>query len=122
MNRASQIIPASKIANEVTVGRLGGFYKIKNYAKCDYLITNTIELKQYVTSLGWDRKRVEFIPNFVLENKNDKIKLGTDSQNTLLCMGRFHENKAMDIVIKAMSFFTKFESFNSWNRKTQSFL
>ncbi len=104
MNRASQLIPSSKITNEVTVGRLGGFYKIKNYAKCDYLITNTIELKQYVTSLGWDRKRVEFIPNFVLENADNKIKLGTDSQNTILCMGRFHENKAMDIVIKAMSF------------------
>ena len=122
MNRASQIIPASKIANEVTVGRLGGFYKIKNYAKCDYLITNTIELKRYVTSLGLGQKRVEFIPNFVLENKNDKIKLEQIHKNTLLCMGRFHENKAMDIVIKAMSFLPNSESFNSWNRKTQSFL
>ena len=70
MNRASQLIPASKITNEVTVGRLGGFYKIKNYAKCDYLITNTIEFHR-VTSLGWDRKRVEFIPNLLLENADN---------------------------------------------------
>ena len=55
MNRASQIIPASKIANEVIVGRLEDSIT-KNYAKCDYLITNTIELKQYVTSLGWEKK------------------------------------------------------------------
>ena len=29
MNRASNILPASKIMNEVNVGRLGGYYKIK---------------------------------------------------------------------------------------------
>ena len=47
------------------VGRVGGFYKIKNYVNCDFLITNTQDLKEYVISQGWDRKAVEYIPNFV---------------------------------------------------------
>ena len=108
MNRASQVIPSEKISNEVTVGRLGGFYKIKNYSKCDYLITNTISLKDYVISKGWDERKVEFIPNFVSENKKDKINLKNSFNETIVCMGRFHENKAIDIMIKAMSFLPNF--------------
>ena len=48
MNRASQIIPFKKFSNEIRVGRLGGYYKLKNYISCDYLITNTLDLKKYV--------------------------------------------------------------------------
>ncbi len=107
MNRASNILPASKIMNEVNVGRLGGYYKIKNYAKCDYLITNTLDLKEYIISLGWDPTSVEFIPNFVSENRIPKKKL-VDNGKKLLCMGRFHENKAIDILIRAMTFLSSF--------------
>ena len=107
MNRASNILPASKIMNEVNVGRLGGYYKIKNYAKCDYLITNTLDLKEYIISLGWDPTSVEFIPNFVSENRIPKKKL-VDNDKKLLCMGRFHENKAIDILIRAMTFLSSF--------------
>ena len=108
MNRASQIIPSEKISNEVTIGRLGGFYKIKNYSKCDYLITNTPDLKDYVISEGWDIRKVQFIPNFVSENKNGKINLKNSYNDTIICMGRFHENKAIDIMIKSMSFLPGF--------------
>ena len=61
MNRASRLLPYKKYRNEVRVGRLGGYYKIKNYSKCDYLITNTLDIKNYVISQGWDIKKVEFI-------------------------------------------------------------
>ena len=46
--------------------------KLKKYAKCDYLITNTLDLKEYIISLGWDPTSVEFIPNFVSENRIPK--------------------------------------------------
>ncbi len=109
MNRASSLLPNKKIRNEVTVGRLGGFYKIKNYAKCDYLITNTTELKKYVIKQGWDEKKVEFIPNFVSKNNNTKMKIKFNKEKLLLCMGRFHDNKAIDILIKSMPFLPDFK-------------
>ena len=101
MNRASQIIPFKKFNNEVRVGRLGGYYKLKNYISCDYLITNTLDLKNYVCKKGWDSKKVEFIPNFVNKNNNSKIKKENNSK-IILCLGRFHVNKGIDIIIKAM--------------------
>ncbi len=108
MNRASSMLPNSKIVNEITVGRLGGFYKIKNYAKCDYLITNTQDIKEYVISKGWNKQNVEFIPNFVSQNKDLRKEKKLEKNKILLCMGRFHENKAIDILIKAMPFLTSF--------------
>ncbi len=111
MNRASSVIPNIKINNEITVGRLGGYYKIKNYTKCDYLITNTSDLKKYVISKGWDSNKVEFIPNFVSQNKIDKTKSKINRDRIILCMGRFHPNKAIDILIKAMPFLPKFRLF-----------
>ena len=108
MNRASIMLPNSKIMNEITIGRLGGYYKIKNYVKCDYLITNTLDLRDYVIAKGWDNKQVEFIPNFVSKNSNLKKILNFEKSKILLCMGRFHENKAIDILIKAMPFLTSF--------------
>ena len=111
MNRASSVIPNIKINNEITVGRLGGYYKIKNYIKCDYLITNTSDLKKYVISKGWDTNKVEFIPNFVSQNKIDKTKSKINKDRIILCMGRFHPNKAIDILIKAMPFLPQFRLF-----------
>ena len=102
MNRASQIIPFKKYNNEVRVGRLGGYYKLKNYISCDYLITNTLDLKKYVCEKGWDPKKVEFIPNFVNKNNNSKIEKENNSK-IILCLGRFHVNKGIDIIIKAMT-------------------
>ena len=64
MNRASGIIPNEKIGNEVNVGRLGGFYKLKNYKNCDYLIANTQEIKNYIINSGWDSKKSIFNSKF----------------------------------------------------------
>ena len=61
MNRASSLIPHLRFFNEIKIGRLGGYYKIKNYLSCDYLITNTQDLKDYVCSQGWEKEKVEFI-------------------------------------------------------------
>ena len=44
-------------------------YKLKNYVNCDYIITNTEDLKKYVIELGWDPNKVEHIPNFVTNKR-----------------------------------------------------
>jgi len=104
MNRASRILPNEKLGNEVVVGRLGGYYKMKNYAKCDYLIANTQDIKNYIIDSGWDSNKVTFIPNFVNPNKKTKLDLEFNKNKTLIAMGRFHENKGFDVLIKSLSF------------------
>ncbi len=103
MNRASSLLPKKRLNNEVKIGRLGGYYKLKNYVNCDYLITNTEDLKEYVCEKGWDPNRVKVIPNFV--NKNiSKKKKKKKNKPVVVCLARFHKNKGIDVLIKSMRF------------------
>ena len=72
MNRASKILPKSN--GWINIGRMGGYYKIKNYVNCDFIITNTNDLKDFVIESGWDSKKVEFILIFVSTNNQTKNK------------------------------------------------
>lgn len=101
MNRASKILPKSK--GWINIGRMGGYYKIKNYVNCDFLITNTNDLKSFVIESGWDAKKVECIPNFVTSN-NKTLKTRQTSSKIILCLARFHRNKGIDILLKAMTY------------------
>ena len=67
MNRASRILPNEKFGPEVVVGRLGGYYKMKNYSKCDYLIAN----KEDINSLN----NTEI--NELAENLRDGLPIAT---------------------------------------------
>jgi glycosyltransferase involved in cell wall biosynthesis len=108
MNRASRLLPNSRKYNCINIGRMGGYYKIKNYVNCDYIITNTIDLRNFVINKGWDSEKVEFIPNFVNENTNKKLEIKSDKK-ILLCLGRFHKNKGIDILLKAMTYISEFK-------------
>ncbi len=108
MNRASSLIPRLRFFKEIKIGRLGGYYKIKNYLSCDYLITNTQDLKDYVCSQGWEKEKVEFIPNFV-GNKNFSKKKINSEKKIILCFGRFHKNKGIEILIKSMKFLPNYK-------------
>ena len=109
MNRASKILPKSK--GWLNVGRIGGYYKIKNYANCDFIITNTNDLRNFVIECGWDSKKVEHIPNFVSKkNQTKKIKK-ISSKKIILCLARFHRNKGVDVLLKAMTYL---HGYNLW--------
>ena len=108
MNRASRILPRNNNSDFTTIGRLGGYYKIKNYVNCDHLITNTMDLKRYVLDFGWDPSKVEFIPNFVNKNNNSNVKSSSEKK-IVLCMGRFHKNKGIDLLLKGMTFLPNYE-------------
>lgn len=100
MNRAARIAPKG---DWTVVGRLGGYYKLKNYQRCDHLIGNTPDLRDYVISEGWPTERSWYLPNFVNDLKSnavDRSTLDTPSDAPLLlCMGRLHPNKGFDTAI-----------------------
>ena len=109
MNRASLMLFEKKYSNEIRIGRLGGFYKLKNYIHCDYLIANTEEIKNYIILKGWDKKKVFYLPNFVEENNYSKIKKKNENKKVILAVGRFHENKDFETIIKSLFFLKNYE-------------
>src|ERR1017187_5153164 len=59
--RAASFIPHG---NYTVIGRLGGYYNLKNFKACDYLICNAPDLVRYVVAGGWAESKVFPIPNF----------------------------------------------------------
>src|ERR1700756_736530 len=62
MSRASRLCPSGDF---VHVARLGGYYDLKNYRRCDYLIGNTRDLVDSFIRQGWPAERAHYLPNFV---------------------------------------------------------
>ena len=107
MSRASHA--CSKIGHDgsfVHVGRVGGYYKLKYFRGCEHLVVNTPVLAEYICDLGWPVARAHYLPNFVSERRAlplDRALLSTPSEAPLLlALGRLHENKAFDVLLKAM--------------------
>ncbi|WP_321531200.1 glycosyltransferase [uncultured Desulfuromonas sp.] len=103
VNRASRKCPPT---SAVVVGRLGGYYDIANYRKCDHLIVNTPDLMRHVTGHGWPQQRVSMISNFgelpeSLEVPESLPSIPADHR-VLLTLGRLHEKKAQDVLIRAL--------------------
>jgi glycosyltransferase involved in cell wall biosynthesis len=88
------------------VGRLGGYYAIENYKRCDHLIVNTPDLVRHVVESGWPEDGVSMISNF------GDLPSGLESHASLpdipegvpvlLTLGRLHVKKAQDVLIRAM--------------------
>lgn len=87
------------------IGRLGGYYNLQHFKACDYLVCNAPDLVRYCVEGGWSKERVFHIPNFPNLVEGEKVSragLGTPETVPLaLAMGRFHPNKALDVLIKA---------------------
>ncbi|MGQ0740852.1 MAG: glycosyltransferase [Alphaproteobacteria bacterium] len=100
--RASSMMP---VGDYPIIGRLGGYYSMRNFRHCNHLVCNTPELEQYVIAHGWPKERVSIIPNFPNVEKSpaaDRGLLGTPIDAPLaLGMGRLHKNKAFDVLLRA---------------------
>ena len=100
--RAASYLPAG---GYVRIGRLGGYYNLKNFRRCEYLVCNAPDLVRYVTDGGWPKDRVFLIPNFpALPDgpKLDRSLFGTpDDAPLALALGRLHPNKGLDTLIRA---------------------
>lgn len=104
MNRATSFCPKGDFTH---VGRLGGYYNVKYYRNCDHLIANTSEIADYLVNSGWDQERVHYLPNFVSGGRAQPVKRAEfytpDTAPLILALGRLHENKAFDVLLKAVA-------------------
>ena len=51
---------------------------------------------------GWPGKKIFVIPNFVNSHKNTVNNKNFLNKKTIISMGRFHENKGFDLLIKSL--------------------
>jgi len=104
MNRATSKTPKSAA---VWCGRLGGYYDLKYYHRCDHLIGNTADIVDYIRGQGWPKERTHFLPNFVSAVRKAPIpRAAFDTPERvplLLALGRLHANKAFDTLIRALA-------------------
>ncbi len=61
MNRAARFAPRG---DWVLAGRLGGYYDLKYYRRCDHLVGNTRTLVRWIAAQGWPAARTHYLPNF----------------------------------------------------------
>ena len=105
MNRATDKCPKSngKFAH---VARLGGYYDLKYYQKCDHLVGNTGDIVDYLVGKQWPEERAHYLPNFVsaeqMEPLDRESMFTPASAPLILALGRLHENKAFDTLLKAL--------------------
>ena len=88
----------------VLVGRLGGQYDLRQFARCDHLVGNTQAVVDWILAQGFAPSRVHLLPNFVPEMGGAEPASLSVPQGApvVLAMGRLHRNKGFDILIHAM--------------------
>jgi glycosyltransferase involved in cell wall biosynthesis len=90
------------------VARLGGYYKLKYFKTADYFMTVTPDVKRYLVEQGVPENRIRAVNNFAeTESVIEPIRradFGTpENAPLLLGLGRLHESKAFDTLIRAVA-------------------
>ncbi len=105
MSRATKMIPLQY--KGVHVGRLGGYYNLKYFRRCHYLVANTKDIADYLVANGWPARNIQYIPNFASTNEAFPVNRNTlntpEGAKIILGAGRFHENKAFDVLLDALA-------------------
>jgi glycosyltransferase involved in cell wall biosynthesis len=103
MSRATQLCPRGDF---VHVARLGGYYDLKYYRRCDHLIGNTRAIVDYAVASGWRREQVHYLPNFVPDARAQpaRVAIGTSDRAPLaIALGRLHPNKGFELLLEAIA-------------------
>ncbi len=103
MSRAAAKLPPKALTKSrpAYVGRLGGYYDLKYYRRCDHLIGNTRDICDWIVKQGWPASRVDYLPNFV--DATPVVPASREGADKIvLALGRLHTNKAFDVAIAAM--------------------
>jgi glycosyltransferase involved in cell wall biosynthesis len=100
MGRAARLAPRGPW---VLVGRLGGRYDLRQFARCDHLVGNTQGMVDWILSSGLPPERVHLLPNFVADlaaAAPAKLRVPPGAP-VVLGLGRLHRNKGFDLLIAA---------------------
>src|SRR5487761_1829214 len=102
MNRATSLCPPGDF---VHVARLGGYYDLKYYRRCDHLIGNTRAIVDYAVAAGWPRDRIDYLPNFVPDARAAAPSGDAAPPVTplALALGRLHPNKGFALLLAALA-------------------
>lgn len=104
MSRATRACPKGDF---VHAARLGGYYPLRNYRRCDHLIGNTRDIVDWAIQAGWPAERVHYLPNFVAETKAAPVARASfdtpEGVPLLLALGRLHRNKGFDVLLEALA-------------------
>ena len=105
MNRANQHTPRG---DWTLVGRLGGYYDLRYYRRCDHLVGNTRGIVAWLRAQGRDPARTHYLPNFVADFAATQPACGLRAGllpgggTLLLGLGRLHTDKGFDLAIRAL--------------------
>jgi len=116
LNRASRRVPSGLTCP--VVGRLGGYYKIRHYQNCSHLVGITPDLLRHIRANQWPEERSSLIPNFGETPHPLKDPAATRQSiraehdipmdvTVLLALGRLHEVKAHDTLLKSLAHIEK---------------
>jgi glycosyltransferase involved in cell wall biosynthesis len=105
MSRAAAHLPEGPWTN---IGRLGGYYDLKYFRNCRYLVGNTQGITRYIAGAGFPPGRIAYLPNFVEDFSGvepaDRAAFGVPEDAPLLLgLGRLHSVKAFDVLIRAVA-------------------
>ncbi|NQW09180.1 MAG: glycosyltransferase [Alphaproteobacteria bacterium] len=104
MSRASAFMPRGPFPK---VARLGGFYDLKYFRRCDHLACITEGIRRHVIDLGWPAGRASVIANFAEPDASppaDRAALGTPADAPVVFTpARLHQAKALDVLLKAVA-------------------
>lgn len=100
MNRANMHTPRG---DWVQVGRLGGYYDLRYYRRCDHLVGNTRGIVSWLRAQGLAEARTHYLPNFVTDFAATPLAIDLPPARPLLLgLGRLHPDKGFDLAIRAL--------------------